>query len=180
MRAVVIYESIYGNTHAIADAIGRGLGPEFDVAVVPVAEASTKLLADADLVVAGGPTHDHGMSAARTRQAAAQAARRDGSGLSLEPHAGGAGLRDWFIVAGRLHGWGVAFDTLADDPAMFTKRASKTIAKLLEHHGLTEITHARSFLVGKDNHLLPGEEDRAEKLGRELAAGLPPAARAAA
>ena len=27
MRAVVVYESMYGNTHLEADAIGAGLGP---------------------------------------------------------------------------------------------------------------------------------------------------------
>src|SRR5215467_13986343 len=44
MRAVIIFESMYGNTHAIADAIGRGLGPEHEVSVVPVAEATPELL----------------------------------------------------------------------------------------------------------------------------------------
>ena len=27
MRAVIVYESMFGNTHAIADAIGKGLEP---------------------------------------------------------------------------------------------------------------------------------------------------------
>jgi flavodoxin len=33
MRAVVAYESMYGNTHLVADAIGAGLGTVFDVRV---------------------------------------------------------------------------------------------------------------------------------------------------
>ena len=40
MRAVVVYESMYGNTHMIADAIGAGLKAAFDVSVVPVPQAS--------------------------------------------------------------------------------------------------------------------------------------------
>jgi flavodoxin len=36
MRAVVVYESMYGNTHLIADAIGAGLEAAFDVRVAPV------------------------------------------------------------------------------------------------------------------------------------------------
>ena len=48
MRAVVIYESMYGNTHAIADAIGRGLAPGNEVTVVPVAEAAPELLGEAE------------------------------------------------------------------------------------------------------------------------------------
>jgi flavodoxin len=37
MKTVIVYESMYGNTRAIADAIGRGLGPENGTVVVPVA-----------------------------------------------------------------------------------------------------------------------------------------------
>jgi flavodoxin len=38
MKTVIVYESMYGNTRVIADAIGRGLGPENETAVVPVAQ----------------------------------------------------------------------------------------------------------------------------------------------
>ena len=51
MRVVIIYESMYGNTHAIADAIAQGLEPGNRVSVVPVAGASEELLDGADLVV---------------------------------------------------------------------------------------------------------------------------------
>ena len=176
MRAMVIYESMYGNTHAIAEAIGRGLAPGNDVTVVPVAEATPELLGQADLVVAGGPTHVHGMSGARSRQAAAEAAHKDGSGLTQEPHAQEPGLRDWFGTVGRIRGCGAAFDTRMGGPPVLTGRASKGIAKLLDRHGLTEIAPAQSFPVTKDNHLQPGEEDRAEQWGREVAAKLPAAA----
>jgi flavodoxin len=53
MRAVVVYESMYGNTHLIAEAIGAGLKTAFDVSVVPVSQASPAVLADAHLVVVG-------------------------------------------------------------------------------------------------------------------------------
>ncbi len=175
MRAVVIYESMYGNTHLIAEAIGRGLGHENEVVVVPVAEAGPELLDGAGLVVTGGPTHVHGMSGGRSRHAAVEAAHKDGSGLTLDSHAEGPGLRDWFDAVGRVQGWGAAFDTRLDGPAMLTGRASKAIAKLLERHGLTEVAPAQSFLVTKDNRLHPGEEDRAEQWGRALAAKLVPA-----
>jgi hypothetical protein len=175
MRAMVIYESMYGNTHAIADAIGRGLATENEVTVVPVAEATPDLLGEADLVVAGGPTHIHGMSGARSRQAAAEAAHKDGSTVTLQPHAQGPGLRDWFGTVGQIRGCGAAFDTRMDGPAVLTGHASKAIAKLLDRHGLTQIAAAQSFLVTKDNQLRPGEEDRAEQWGRALAAKLPAA-----
>lgn len=55
MKAVVVYESMYGNTHQVADAIGTGLENCFEVRVVPVSHADHAVLADADLVVVGGP-----------------------------------------------------------------------------------------------------------------------------
>jgi menaquinone-dependent protoporphyrinogen IX oxidase len=35
MRALVVYESMYGNTHRIAEAIGEGLAEVYRVDVVP-------------------------------------------------------------------------------------------------------------------------------------------------
>ena len=98
MKAVVVYESMYGNTHLVADAIATGLraGDADVVVVVPVEEADRGLLSDADLVVVGGPTHVHGMSRESTRKAAVEAARKDGSDLEMDPDAEGPGLRDWF------------------------------------------------------------------------------------
>ena len=55
MKAVVVYESMYGNTHLIADAIGEGVGTAHTVHVVPVAKATRELVDRADLVVVGGP-----------------------------------------------------------------------------------------------------------------------------
>jgi flavorubredoxin len=53
MRAVVVYESIYGRTHRIADAIGAGLEADLDVRVVPVSHAGREEIADADLGCTG-------------------------------------------------------------------------------------------------------------------------------
>ena len=63
MKAVVVYESMYGNTHQVADAIGRGLAGSGEVVVVPVAQAAPALVTNADLVVVGGiarQLHQHG------------------------------------------------------------------------------------------------------------------------
>ena len=51
MRAVIVYESMFGNTHVIADAIAKGLEPLDNVVVVPVAEAGRERWGDADLLV---------------------------------------------------------------------------------------------------------------------------------
>ena len=70
MRALVVYESMYGNTHLVADAIAVGLAPLGAVEVVPVGGATDAVLAGADLLVVGGPTHVHGMSSAMSRKGA--------------------------------------------------------------------------------------------------------------
>ena len=44
MQALVIHESMYGNTHAVADAIAIGLGPDVSVRVVPVDQADASAL----------------------------------------------------------------------------------------------------------------------------------------
>lgn len=160
---------MYGNTHLIADAIAKGLGPDSETVVVPVSEARPELLGQADLVVVGGPTHAHGMSRAGTRQSAAQAADKPGSRLTLDPGAEGPGLRDWFDGLGRVNGTAAAFDTRLGGPAILTGQASKGIARLLRQHGLTLAAGPESFLVTKDNRLRPGEENRARAWGQQLA-----------
>ena len=170
MKAVVVYESMYGNTHLIADAIGAGLSTGFDVSVVAVGAASPALLADADLVVAGGPTHAHGMSRAATRRAAVEAAAKPVGGLTVEPDALGPGLRDWFGTLGRYPAKAAAFDTRMPGPAALTGRASKKATRLLREHGFDVVAEPESFLVTKRDVLAPDEAARARAWGASLAA----------
>ena len=170
MKAVVIYESMYGNTHLIANAIGRGLSETADVVVIPVGEAEPSILDDADLVVVGGPTHVHGVSRPRTRKAAVAAADKPESDLVVEPDAAGPGLRDWFATLEWTSGRAAAFDTRVHAPAVVTGRASKGITRMLRHHGITVVADPESFLVTKKDYLEPDEETRARDWGVQLAA----------
>jgi hypothetical protein len=174
MRAVVVYESMYGNTHLVADAIGAGLRTAFDVSVVPVSGVSPAVLADADLVVVGGPTHAHGMSRAATRKAAAEAANKPVSPRKAEPGALGPGLRDWFGSLGRYPVKAAAFDTRMHGPAVLTGRAAKAVARLLRAHGFDVVAAPESFLVTKQDLLEPQETTRARDWGTRLAAGIAP------
>ena len=172
MRAVVVYESMYGNTHLIADAIGAGLEAAFDVSVVPVSHAGPEVIADADLVVVGGPTHAHGMSRASTRKAAVQAADNPAGGLKVEPDALGPGLREWFGSLGDYPVRAAAFDTKMHGPAMVTGRAARGVTRLLRQHGFNVVAEPESFLVTKQDRLEPQEEDRARDWAAKLAAGI--------
>jgi Flavodoxin len=168
MKAVVVYESMYGNTHLVADAIGQGLSALYDVDVVPIDRVDPRLLDGADLIVVGGPTHAHGMSRSSTREAAVEQARKPDSDLTLDSDAEGPGLRDWFDSLPRLTGRAAAFDTRVDMPAVLTGRASKGIHRRLRQHGLQLAAEPESFLVTKDNDLKPGEADRAREWGEQL------------
>jgi hypothetical protein len=172
MRAVVVYESMYGNTHVIADAIGAGLADGFDVAVVRVTDVGSAALAEADLLVVGGPTHMHGMSRPSTRKAAVKAAQDAGGQLALEPDALRAGLREWLDSLGKnkVRAKAAAFDTRLQGPAAFTGSAAKGVGKALRHHGYDLVAEPESFLVTKDNDLVAGERDRALTWGASLAA----------
>jgi hypothetical protein len=169
MRALIVYESMFGNTHAIADRIADGMRPTFDVSVLPVSAVKDEVLSDFDVVVVGGPTHVHGLPGRRSRTAAAEMATKDGT-LTLEPAAVEPGLRDWFKGLSAHPGKiAVAFDTRARGPAWLTGHASKGIARRLRRLGF-HVAGARSFLVGKDNRLLDGECDRAASWGSVIAA----------
>jgi len=172
MRAVVVYESMFGNTRQIADAIGMGLVDGCIVSVVPVAQASPDQIKDADLVVVGGPTHVHGMTRASTRQGAAKMAEEADSGVVLEPDAVAGGLREWLDGLGKskVGGKAAAFDTRMPGPAALTGRASKGISRALRHQGYAIVADPESFIVTRQNTLEPGEEDRARTWGASLVA----------
>jgi hypothetical protein len=169
MRALVVYESMYGNTHVIASNIADGLRATHEVTLVPVAEATQDLLAGADLLVVGGPTHMHGMSSASSRRMAAQAAAKEDSGLTLDPGVR-EGIRDWLngVAGGRA--LAAAFDTRLNGVPAFTGRASHPIGRLLKRHGCRIIATPASFLVSKQSTLLDGEAERARRWGMTLGA----------
>jgi hypothetical protein len=164
MRALIVFESMYGNTHAVADALASGLRAHCDVEVVPVGTVTSDQVVGADFLLVGGPTHVHGMTSATTRKGAVDTAAKSGGALVIDPSASEVGLRDWFeeLPDGRGHGTpAVAFDTRTEGPVLFTGHASKSIGSRLKKHGYPLVAEPESFLVDKTNHLLAGELERA-------------------
>jgi hypothetical protein len=161
---------MYGNTHVIASNVADGLRGDFEVTLVPVAEATGDLVADADLLVAGAPTHMHGLSSAKSRQMAAQAAAKDDSELRMDPEADGPGMRDWLSDLGHRNGLADVFDTRLNGVPAFTGRASRPIARLLKRHDYRLVATPESFLIGSQNALLDGEAARARRWGMTLGA----------
>jgi len=57
MKALIVYDSVYGNTEKIARAIAEAITPSGEVKVLRVDEASPSELASTDLLIVGSPTH---------------------------------------------------------------------------------------------------------------------------
>jgi hypothetical protein len=176
MRAAVVYESMYGNTRHIAEAIRDGLeyaGLATDL--YPVAEVPP--LDGVDLLVVGGPTHTWSMSRASTRHAAVEAAGKASSGLHLEPKAEAAGLREWLATTALDVPVAAGFDTRLSAPSFLTGRASRGIARRLRRQGARLVLPSASFFVDRHNTLVVGgETTRARAWGEALAARIVPAA----
>jgi hypothetical protein len=113
MKAMIIYESMFGNTREAAEAIAEGLGANTDVTVVPVWSASVST-ADLDLLIVGAPTHAHSLSRPASRVEAGQWAEDTTKDLRLEPNAEGMGVREWLESCVAVPPRFAAFDTRAD------------------------------------------------------------------
>jgi flavodoxin I len=57
MKALIVYDSVYGNTEKIARAIAEAITPSGEVKVLGVGEANPSELASTDLLIVGSPTH---------------------------------------------------------------------------------------------------------------------------
>ena len=168
MRALVVYESMFGNTRAVALAIADGIRPVMDVEVVEVSSAPRTLPADIAMVVVGGPTHAHGLTSVKSR---ADAAQRAGDRFESSR----SGIGDW--LAGLLPGAATVaatFDTRIKGPGILWGSAAKGAAKLLRAAGFRLVANPESFIVDGPtgpvfDRLMPGEIDRAKAWGVSLA-----------
>jgi hypothetical protein len=170
MRALIVYESMYGNTRAIAGAIADGWGR--GAAVLHVRDAGVPS-DDVDLLVVGGPTHIHGISTALSRQTAIGGAREDGH-AEIEPDAvDSPGLRHWLRELPRESDRkAAAYDTRLDRSPGMTGSAARGIARRLRHHEY-EVGWTESFLVDdSEGPLAEGELDRARAWGATLHAAI--------
>lgn len=176
MKAVIVYESMFGATREVAQALADGLRSAASgttVTVINVNHAGESIAAGADLLIVGGPTHIHGMSRPESRTEAVTWADDADRTLTLEPEAPGIGVREWLETLVESTGArGAAFDTRADFPRILSGAASAAIHKALSKHGYTEVVPSESFLVTKDGPLEDGERARAQAWGHRIASSL--------
>ncbi len=158
MRAMVVYDSMYGNTGKIAEAIGRALGSEASVKVVRASEAKPDHLAGVTLLIVGSPTQKFRPTGATSQF------------LKGIPQNGLKGVK----VA--------AFDTRFQESEIEKIRilaffvsifgyAAKPIADRLQKKGGELAVPPEGFYVGDtEGPLLEGELDRAADWAKQIVA----------
>jgi hypothetical protein len=158
MKALVVYESMFGNTASVARAVADGLADTFDVTLADVRDMPP--LAGTDLLVVGAPTHAFGMSRPATRtDAVKQGVTRAGAEQT--------GIREYLDSAPQLAGLPVAaFDTKVK-MVMLPGSAARKALRRLQSLGGRPIVPAESFRVtGTTGPLLAGELERAQRWAR--------------
>ncbi|MEO3876005.1 flavodoxin [Nonomuraea sp. B12E4] len=171
MDALVVYESMFGNTKRIAEAVAEGLATRLRTEVVEVGSAPGRVGPEVVLLVVGGPTHAFAMSRASTRRSAAQQA-------TAPLLSSGDGVREWLAALGTASATlgSAAFDTRVAKPRL-PGSAARGVAKRLRRLGIRAVAPAQSFYVaGTEGPLAEGELERARQWGESLAAAFPVAA----
>ncbi|RBY91073.1 flavodoxin [Blastococcus sp. TF02A-30] len=165
-RALVVYESLFGDARQIALAIADGLASTMPVDVVAAGDAPSEVDADVALLVVGGPNHAMSMPRPSTR---ADAAAKQGADVADPAY----GLHEWLDDVRLPRGVrAAAYDTRMSHPKLLVKldHASRTEEKLLQQHGAELAAPAEHFTVqDAKGPLVDGEEDRARRWGQALA-----------
>jgi hypothetical protein len=171
MFALIVTESLFGNTLAIAEAVARGIAEvrgHDGVHVVHASEAPLVLPEALDLLVVGAPTHTLSMPNAGTRS---DAARK--SAVVATP----TGVREWIDTVALPHGASVAtFDTSIHTRIQLGT-AARAAAKALRRRGATVTAGPSFWVTGMEGPLADGELARATAWGRQLAVPTVPADR---
>ena len=168
-QALVVYESMFGNTEQVAEAIGEGLRSKVEAEVVRVDRAPDVLPDGLDLLVVGGPTHAFSMSRPSTRDSAST------QGTVVMPSQ--VGIREWLDRLRPDDGTAIlaTFDTRVTKVRKLPGSAAKAAAKVLRRRGVGVVAESVSFYVEDSaGPLSEGELDRARAGGVSLAARVEP------
>lgn len=154
MKALVIYDSVFGNTEKIAQAVARGLGA--DTQCLRAGAVSIAQLTSVDTIVMGSPTRSFAATPAMmSLLEAIPADAFDGKKI--------AAFDTRLLMAGIK---GLLFKKIIDKGGY----AAPIITEKLQSRGGTLALPAEGFFVnGEEGPLVNGELERAEEWGRSLA-----------
>lgn len=163
MKAIVVSESLWGNTAAIGRAIADGIGE--GAAALSTAEATPEALRGADLIVAGAPILGFSLPTEQMRE---QIRTNPGGGPA--PDLSDPSMRSWLDSLGAGAARFATFETrIWWSPGS----SAKTIAGQLSGKGYRACADPEKFIVtGRTGPLKTGEVERARRWGATLAAAV--------
>jgi hypothetical protein len=162
VKAIVVYESHWGNTAAVARAVAEGIGP--DARALTTAEADVAAVAGADLIVAGAPLLGFSLPTDVMIKSL-----NNGS-HPVAPDLSHPGMRSWLAGLPEGSGYGAGFETRV---WWSPGSAAKTISRGLELKGWRPLAKPQRFIVSdRYGPLRDGELERAKAWGAELAKSL--------
>ncbi len=161
MKAVVVYESLWGNTAAIARAIAEGIGGE--ARALSTSEATPDAVKGAELIVAGSPL----LGFTLPTETMLEGIRTNPGTGPTPPDLSQPTMRTWLAGLAPGSGRGAAFETrIWWSPGS----AAKAIATRLASAGYASADKPARFVVtGKYGPLKDGELERAREWGAQLA-----------
>jgi len=161
MKAIVVYESLWGNTAAIARAVAEGLGP--DSRALTTDEATGPALTEADVIVAGAPVIGFSLANDKARDNIAKSE----IGAPTPPDTSHPSMRAWLAELPAGHKPVATFETRI---WWSLRGATGTMERGFRKAGYRTIAKGEKFIVeGKYGPLREGEVDRAREWGQELA-----------
>lgn len=167
MKAIVVYESLWGNTASVARAIAEGLGDGAVALTTDAADAAA--ISDADLIVAGAPVLGFSLGTDKMRESIA----RTEADAPSAPDLAHSSLRSWLTALPRGAAACAAFETRI---WWSPRGATGDIEHRLTGAGHRLVSKAQKFVVNdKYGPLRAGELERARRWGAELARALPTA-----
>jgi hypothetical protein len=162
VKAVVVYESLWGNTAAIAAAIAEGIGGQ--AVALATGEATGPAIDAADLIVAGAPLLGFNLPTEEMRVSIG----KDGAGPV--PDLAHPSMRSWLETVPEGSGLCWGFETrIWWSPGS----SAKKISQMLRAKGYSAGGKDEKFIVtGKYGPLKDGELERARQWGVLLGTSL--------
>lgn len=168
MKAVIVHESMFGNTEALAVAVGEGLtGVGAEVVLVDVGAATAGALVGFDLLVLAAPTHALALSRPESRR---EAVVRGG-----DPRHVAAGVREWLddidthLPASSGSPAVAVFDTRVSKVRHWPGSAARQAERIVRRHGSVVLARTSFFVRDVSGPLVDGELARARTWGSSLA-----------
>ena len=172
MKAVIVCESLFGNTEVLAAFVRKGMqaaGVDVDFVEVGHAMDEPPDLTRYDLLVVAAPTHALSLSRPESRAEAV--------GRGADPSRERVGVQEWlgsFTSALPDPAPAVAvFDTRVAKTRHWPGSAARRAARWLRKDGFTVCAVESFYVEGIAGPLSPGEVVRAEQWGSELGGSMP-------